>query len=1258
MKKQEKTKKYFIKDESLISVDDDMFRHIDISKNLRMMIDTSEPPFNIGIIGKWGLGKSSLINMILEPYKKNPEKYIIQEINAWKYEKESLSKVFLKQLWQGISDKKVRTFEIIKRELSDIINGDLNSNASRNNKKIKPKVFITIGVVTLASIVAFLIYKIIQGLIYGFPNSIWLFFGQAFLSYCKNVASILLFPIIVGLGKILIDEFYKKDTKKIEFSFPIETVDDYEIFLEEKIQEKLEINEELKIITVIDDLDRLSINKIVEALDAIKAFVGFKRCIFIVPFDDAILKNALKKRRINPIDSSNEIIESELILDKLFQYKIYLPPLLDFDIKEYAIKLVGVKIPDFIQEYCNKDCFDRIIRKIIIHNGVSTPRQVKKLINTFVSNYIVAVNREKAGKVENNFLSNEKGMYQIAKFSVLQADFNEFYDLLFKNFNYIEDILNYHRLHTNLNEIPDDLKQYFESDNDNVDKGEGNLTSRIKKEYENLINFLSRTEKYTVANIAPFLYLAQDDISRKTGDENQRRLLSAIESNNEETVRGMLNEKPDIAESINYRLNIADYDELSDLLLTTVNIFDSIDKEYNESIATIISEKAIEVLKNDINFKCTVLSLENVFSIYEKSTYTSGNEHLLTKYLDEILTIEEFQSNFICSSIQIFLSKDYLLSKNLKNKLKLIIDKSIISETIGITELIEIIDFDNNIIFDSYFGYNLLQRICKSIDEKNIFDDKVTDSLKKSFNRLCQTQDINSILKPVILLFKYSVIISKLDELITEEISTQITSANATKMAEKVLTLDLEKNDTYIFSILEKLKYEINRSNSKNFDEFMCKFSEYAAFDDLLIYCGTEGYFKHLEKTISSLTEDVFKDEKNDDTFAKTEKYFTSEQKQKLLEKIGANSQYPTCTAYYSRLPRIYEILSRNSDNEDLLNQCVGNYLLPYFYSYYNQTPYFTMTSEIVGYAKDYLDKAHIDKYVTQIASYYSSYVDYTLNAIRQLGNTITEDNMTVLFPKLISSITDTNYPVVFNIIVDNDKYFDSKNSNLSQYVNFLIDYMHLSKNPNSVIGALNKKFNWISRTADLIIKISEVANIDNEAAANLIAKFFDNKDELKYIADCLIKVLNNNNNYPFILLALSKTKVHLVGEIIEYMSRNIDDLVDERVLFNLLSICKEFGNSVSADSTILISKQLFSKNIDEPEILIRSLEILDSFVVEYFRDKKNELTDVLYSSYHETTSNDTKYKILEIIKRLKLKVQFKKHLQDDEMDFYYNNIK
>ena len=46
-------------------------------------------PYNIALIGKTGIGKSSIINLVLNKYEKNTEHYIVQKINVWKNKEEN-----------------------------------------------------------------------------------------------------------------------------------------------------------------------------------------------------------------------------------------------------------------------------------------------------------------------------------------------------------------------------------------------------------------------------------------------------------------------------------------------------------------------------------------------------------------------------------------------------------------------------------------------------------------------------------------------------------------------------------------------------------------------------------------------------------------------------------------------------------------------------------------------------------------------------------------------------------------------------------------------------------------------------------------------------------------------------------------------------------------------------------------------------------------------------------------------------------------
>ena len=57
----------------------------------------------------------------------------------------------------------------------------------------------------------------------------------------------------------------------------------------------------------------------------------------------------------------------------------------DFNLKQYAVDLVNNEIPDFTNEFCEIGIFEKVIKKVLIHRGVDTPRQVKRIINKFIT---------------------------------------------------------------------------------------------------------------------------------------------------------------------------------------------------------------------------------------------------------------------------------------------------------------------------------------------------------------------------------------------------------------------------------------------------------------------------------------------------------------------------------------------------------------------------------------------------------------------------------------------------------------------------------------------------------------------------------------------------------------------------------------------------------------------------------------------------------------------------------------------------------
>ena len=1241
------TKKYFIKDTSLHGVDDDMFNYADISKVLSKIIETNSPPYNVAIIGKWGLGKSSLINLVINKYKNREDEYLIQEINAWKYEKESLGKVFLKQLWQGISKKRFKSFEVIKREFSEIVNGDITITPSKAGKKKTKKLLSTAGIIAGATVLAFIVYKLIQAGINGINPASWIFWGNVFLSYCKNIATVLLFPVLIGLCKVLLDEYNAKETNKIELNFPIETVDDYEIFLESKIQEKLENAPNLKIVTIIDDLDRLSINKIVEALDALKAFVGFKHCIFIVPFDDEIIKLALEKRRIQQFDDSDDIIESELILDKLFQYKIYLPPLLKFDINKYAIDLIQREIPDFLADYCSLETMQKLLNRIIIHSGVTTPRQVKKLINSFINNYMAACEREYSGKVQKGLFSSEKGQEQLAKFSVLQADFNDFYDLLFSDFSYLKKILECHVNKVEQSNTPESLVEYFQFNNDGTSDG-------LKPEYESLVNFLIRTAKYDVENIAPYMYLAQDEISRKTGDEIQRRAINALESGNTETLHTMIKDNPPLADTLTYYLSVTN-DYLVDALSTAISLFESVTDEYKGKLAYNIVDRTLEVSEPETKFLYTVPP-KAILTIANQVDDNNFGERFFNAYLHSLSNAEWLNTTVIISALDVILPEWDSLEISNKTILRDIATLCLASDNVAAQNLIPIIKPEDTTVFDELWGTSWFDKLCKYINTANDFSDDVKDNLAKTFNQLVIDNDINILIKPMFPLLGYSTLLPIIDSILTLPICEKLTQKNATQIADTIIQLDTDECGKEIYNLLSRLSYTISSSNSEAFNVFTANFKTENAMDDVLIYCGKKGYFRFLEPTIAEFSEAIFQNDENDDLLSKIQEYFTDTQREAIFSSLTSKSPFSS-GADYSRLIMLFPILAKSSKNKLGLNTIASTTLMPQLQSRYSYGDYFDFVSQSIGHIKSSLQQDTIDQYVAIITSFFSNYRTQCLNSTDRISGYLSKENFGAIFPQIIENSLDADFELSLDVIINNNSLRPTDSNSLTAYRNFLVQHIATSINPNRILDTLSTSFSRFSGLDELVGGAKKNKLIDQNKLINLIAMCIDNTDSIENVTQSLLSIFVLEDTQDIIYRALQKIEKHTIDDIFV----NLCDTVDETISIDVLIALIELSNHYNVSAALSLKLKAISLSFahdNQPQKITKAIRFINDSNRNFDAANKSEIAKVLYSGFHSTTSEEIKGTIMNVVSATKLKRQFKSLLNVDEENYYKKWVK
>ena len=515
-------KKYFIKDEELSSINEDKLSSKDVVKNITEIIDNTKPPFAIAVTGRTGSGKSSIINLVAEKYNKNTDDYNVEKINVWKQE-ESLKNILDNSYTQTVTANVVtntQSAEEAEKARQNLIDSYYNQEAASDNyagaeeeKKEKSPVFRTLKKVG-KFVLTFFICFIITTLIFVFmeymgnrsiyTNDIF-FVENTYINYRENFWLIMIFTFGLTAIAYIVSTLMLATKKSSKQSNGVET-NNQNTYNERNasnaatsntmVISKSLIDAAKTNIIIIEDVDKLPAAKMLKALEDVKHCTDYENCVFIVPFDEKVLAKAIDVRNQIKLSANYRPLKFERILDKVFQFKIYVPRIASGNIKDYAIELAREAVPSFIEEYCELATFEKVIRNVLIYKNVTTPRHVKKLINNFINNRILVANRIASGRIDASIIEEKNFDLELAKISVLQADFEEFYNVLFKDFDYLEELTNLYCMDINdlriaLENLDDELKPFMTDKN------------------RSLMNFLVQTKNYKIENMSTLMYLTK-----------------------------------------------------------------------------------------------------------------------------------------------------------------------------------------------------------------------------------------------------------------------------------------------------------------------------------------------------------------------------------------------------------------------------------------------------------------------------------------------------------------------------------------------------------------------------------------------------------------------------------------------------------------------------------------------------------------------------------------------------------------------------
>ena len=474
----------FLPDRAIKSEVEDQFAHSTFVNKLLWLIKSTPEHFNIGIFGKWGTGKTGILNLLEEKLcqKDLKKSFDYVYIDTWALSKQSLRQQLLYKLSRRY-DKKRSEEEIADRLFYTIVEPLVLEKESwterfrRLLEEALPYLLLAFGFITSGALLDFF---------YPGKNLVLI------------VSSLYVVPLIVSLAKRLAEA--SKAVKKMgQRIIPrIESPVQFARMFNEIIGKR---EEGKKTIIALDNLDRCESDLVVEMLSTVKTFMDKEGVIFLVACDDEALVEHLKGIKGFEEEDAREFLR------KFFQLSITIPPFIGGDLIKFVDRLASNLAVPVSEE----------VKEVLIAAAIENPRRIKQFLNNYVLNYELALERENRGLVGKGVLSDRTDF--LAKIIVIRDRFPKFYKELSKRDDLLFRIENYFR--------GEELGDFTEKD-----------IKRIFDANPGLRWFLQRTRPIEIRDVGPFIRLAQETYESLLPQQEELKL--RVRNNDYQYVKRLL----------------------------------------------------------------------------------------------------------------------------------------------------------------------------------------------------------------------------------------------------------------------------------------------------------------------------------------------------------------------------------------------------------------------------------------------------------------------------------------------------------------------------------------------------------------------------------------------------------------------------------------------------------------------------------------------------------------------------------------------
>lgn len=527
-------------DRELKDAGDDAFGHRDFARALRGLVESPEnaPPFSVGLLGRWGTGKSSIKGIYLSSLeddaatdrrgRKRADRFRTITFNAWRFGGENIKRALLREVYLKLGGEEPALNDRLFRQVHRTAQ-ERRPWAEFFQDLLDRWVWSTVQVVVM-----FLL----------FVASLWAV--QRYFPVADDLVRggviVALAGTVVLLGKQLLDHrrlvaSTRSNVTRIEL--PSSSAEEYEDLLVDQLT-KFKAGKTKdgtgksceRLIVFVDDLDRLSAEEMVNGLDAIRTFMEMPGMppegpglVFVVSCDEGRVADALAdRRRQRDAELPGAVFsraDARRYLDRIFQFRLEIPQFPRRDMRAYARKRLAEDLPEIVGDLRARDVALENVTDRLVHVRVQDPRNVVHLLNAFSQSWWLAKRRELEGaRVPDRAGGLQEGAVTahpvaLAAICALRVDYPDFFRELQQEPDLIKRFTQVFIRGDTVEAQPESTRETLRTYERELDTG----AIDVKPEYRALRQYVSSLQGLRwPPSLQPLLLLAQDPVTRRLGD--------------------------------------------------------------------------------------------------------------------------------------------------------------------------------------------------------------------------------------------------------------------------------------------------------------------------------------------------------------------------------------------------------------------------------------------------------------------------------------------------------------------------------------------------------------------------------------------------------------------------------------------------------------------------------------------------------------------------------------------------------------------